>query len=132
MGLPKGVQEQAERANQAIQARRGEPPATGPEPDIQPPPTTESVDWEKRFKNMKRSHDDTVSELRNQNEELSGKVEKLTALLEKAEVQEPAAQEPIFTPEEVEEYGQGFLDMVTRVAKWKAKCGRKKTSFIMT
>lgn len=117
MGLPRGVQKQAEQANQAIQASRGEPPAMGPKPDDPAPPTPEPVDWEKRFKNMKRSHDETVSELRNQNEDLADKVEKLTALLEKAETKEPAAQEPVFTEAEVEEYGQGFLDMVTRVAK---------------
>lgn len=122
MALPKRVQEQAEQAKKAIEGMRRAPPEEGAKPQEQAPPANADqgqpeTDWEKRFKNMKRSHDETVSELRSQNEQLSGQVEKLTALIEKSKTEEPAAQAPVFTPEEVEEYGQGFLDMVTRVAK---------------
>lgn len=124
MALPKRVREQAEQAQKTLEGMRGDPPSEqGVQSQQQPPPASSADqghpndDWEKRFKNMKRSHDETVNQLRSQNEELSGQVEKLTALVEKAKTEEPAAQEPVFTKEEVEEYGQGFLDMVTRVAK---------------
>jgi len=110
MAIPREVKRQADEAL-AIQnqlAGKSGPPQEAPaEPE---------VDWEKRFKGMKKTHDETVTELRGDKEALNARVQELEELVEKAQTVVPAVQEPIFTQAEVEEYGQDFLDMVTRVA----------------
>lgn len=119
MAIPRAVRKQAERAEE-IQKQlsgEGEPPAKPPTPEGSPPPQDDQVDWEKRFKGMKKSHDETVSELRNQNEALEAKVADLEALIEKASQDATATREVEFTPEEVEEYGEDFLKLVKRVAE---------------
>jgi len=118
MALPKAVQEQADKAA-AIQNRiAGNPPVVAVPDDNNPAPASDQVDWEKRFKGMKKAHDKTVTELRNDKEELLARIE---ALESKPEVPDPpAAQAPTFTQAEIEEYGQEFLDMVTRVAEAKS------------
>lgn len=119
MTLPRGVKEQAEKAN-AIQAQLAGKPPEGASPPVQNlPPEEGSEDWEKRYKGLQRTHQKTaeeVTELRDQNEKLTQEVADIKALLEKANEAEPAAQGPVFTDAEVKEYGQDFLDMVVRVA----------------
>lgn len=120
MAIPREVQKQADEALAIQKELRGEPAETA-KPDDPKPPETEQVDWEKRFKGLKKVHDEEVPELRSENESLKGQIEALEALVEKAETAAPAAQEPIFTPEEVEEYGEDFLNMVQRAAEKIAK-----------
>lgn len=123
MSIPRGVKKQAEEAAR-IQKEINSPPS---EPELavvdDPAPDNDQTDWEKRFKGMKKSHDTTVVGLRNENEQLTGKVSELENLLEKAQDSAPAVQEPTFTDAEVEEYGQDFLDMVSRVANRVGKTG---------
>lgn len=122
MALPRGVQEQADKAN-AIQAQLSGQPGNPPaDPKVQnPPPASQDdgpEDWEKRFKGLQRTHQKTteeVSELRGQNQQLQQEIADIKTLMEKVEAA-PAAQEPVFTEAEIKEYGQDFLDMVVRVA----------------
>jgi hypothetical protein len=120
MALPRGVQEQADKAA-AIQARISRQPAPNAAvDDDNSPPSNEPVDWEKRYKGMQRSHEKAVSGLREDNEALKAEITDIRGLLEKAketEAMEPAAQEPTFTDAEIKEYGQDFLNVIVRVAK---------------
>lgn len=120
MAIPREVQKQADQAKAAQAQFRGDP-AEPAKPDADPPSDEEQVDWEKRFKGLKKAHDTEITELRNAKDSLEGKIAQLEELLEKAKTVEPAAQEPIFTPEEVEEYGEDFLKMVQRAAERIAK-----------
>lgn len=118
MGVPREVKRQADEAN-AIQAHlTGKPPQEGLNGGSDPQPDNEPVDWEKRFKNLKKSHDETIPELRETIDKLQADNVELKALIDKATPDTPAVQaDPQFTPEEIEEYGEDFLNMVTRVAK---------------
>lgn len=129
MALPKAVQKQADKATAIQNQLAGVEPTVEPDED-NPAPASDQVDWEKRFKGMQKTHDKTVRELRDNNDESNRQIGELKALLEKATAQpaEPAVQAPIFTEAEVEEYGQDFLDMVTRVAEAKAKDSSSVTS----
>ena len=117
MALPKKVQEQADRAAE-VQAQiiGSEPPVEGAaliaDPPEQVKPEKKETDWEKRFKTQKKKYDEIVPELRANEKALSERVVELEA----AEP-EPAAQvKPVFTEDEIEEYGSDFLDLITRVA----------------
>lgn len=118
MTIPREVKKQAEEAN-AIQAQLAGKPPEGLNGEANPKPDDPSdTDWEKRFKNLKKSHDETIPELRETIEKLQADNAELKALMEKAAPASPAVQEdPQFTPEEIEEYGEDFLNMVTRVAR---------------
>jgi len=117
MALPKAVQKQAEEAKK-IQEKLNGSEQLAPVDPVTSQPAPAPDDWEKRYKGMQRTHDKTVSGLRDENEGLNTKVEELEALLEKANTA-PAAQEPVFSEAEIEEYGQDFLDMVSRIAATK-------------
>jgi hypothetical protein len=116
MALPRGVQEQADKAN-AIQAQLSGQPVEPVVTDSVPTPGDKGEqDWEKRYKGMQKSHAKAVGELRDDNERLTADNEEIKLLLDKAQSSEPAVQVPTFTEAEVKEYGQDFLDMVVRVA----------------
>lgn len=118
MALPKAVQEQADKALAIQNQIAGNPPVAAVPGDDNPAPASDQVDWEKRFKGMKKAHDKTVTELRNDKDGLLARIE---ALESKPEIPDtPAVQAPTFTQAEIEEYGQDFLDMVTRVAEAKS------------
>jgi hypothetical protein len=139
--IPRAVQKQAREAEK-LQAQlqgnpdQGPPKDQGqpqPQPVVQPkslddlpdipskddssPNGDPSIDWEKRWKNLKTSHDLTVSELRNTSQAQADEITNLRALVEKATSDKPAAQAVEFTAEEREKYGDDFLVMVERVAK---------------
>lgn len=121
MNAPRSVQKQAEEANRITQAladkKAGKSVTAVDEPA--PAPTVVVVDqgnWEERFKGMQKTHETAVNTWRDEKEVLTGRIDAFEALLEEAPAPAPAAQAPVFTEKEVEEYGQDFLDMVTRVA----------------
>jgi hypothetical protein len=121
MALPRAVREQAENAEKIQQQlnanRNGSQEVIDPQPPgKQTPPDLDQVDWEHRWKTLKVSHDNTVTELRDENRLMSGQIDELKTLVERAASKSPAAQEVEFTPEEVDEYGEDFLNMVKRVA----------------
>ena len=126
MSIPRAVRKQAreaERLQQQVvdqddQEKGVNPPVPPPDPSVEPqPPAPAPVDWEKRWKGLKASHDETVTELRSQNENLTSELAELRSLVEKTTQTTPAAQEtPLFTEEEKEKFGEDFLSLVERVA----------------
>lgn len=126
MALPKSVQEQADKANniqKAIVEGKGQrnaevsqlkPPAASPAP-----PEPAEQDWEARFKGLQTKHQTLVDDYRT----LKGAYEDLQTQIDelKAKPPEPPqpkeSDKPLFSDKEVQEYGEGFLQMVERVAR---------------
>jgi len=77
----------------------------------------QDVNWEHRFKTQKQKYDEVVPELRQKNESLEARVAELEDLVKNAKpVVSSATQDgPMFSPEEIEEYGADFLAVVERV-----------------
>lgn len=130
--VPSAVRKQAEQAEKLIleQGRKGagqgggsENPPT-PAPSVNDPPAPgQDVDWEKRFKGMQKSHETTVRELREQvdalvaqNQTLTTEIGELKTKLKGTKPDTPATQDVTFSKEELDEYGEDFLNMVKRVA----------------
>jgi len=100
----------------------GDPPA---DPPVK---TDQEGNWEERFKGLKATHDTTVSGLRSQLNDASGRLETatnqiadLTTRVEELSKSppEPSAAQPVkieVTDEEVEEYGQGLIDLVSKIS----------------
>lgn len=125
MSLPREVRRQAKRADEIQAQLRGDPPPDDtaglkPENDDGTPgeKPDQDVDWEHRFKTQKQKYDETIPVLRTENETLTARVNELEKLIQKAEPDaDPAVQEkPVFTEAEIEEYGEDFLNLITRVA----------------
>lgn len=120
MNAPRSVQRQADEANriqkELIDKKAGKPVVS----EVDPPAPTIVVDqgnWEERFKGMQKTHETAIGLWRDEKTVLVGRIDAFEALLKDApDTVVPAAQVPVFTEKEVEEYGQDFLDMVTRVA----------------
>jgi hypothetical protein len=118
---PRKVQEQIDIANNIqTQIVEGDPPDKGAELDKNKPPAKpdQETDWEHRFKTQKQKYDETVPVLRKENQELGDRVTELEKLIEKAkpDADDATHNQPIFSPEEIEEYGADFLAVVERVA----------------
>lgn len=119
--LPREVRKQAERAKEIQTNLKVVPPEDGAELEGDPPAPPEGdppVDWEHRFKTQKQKYDETIPVLRQENESLGQRVQELEDLLKKAKPDaDPAVQaKPVFSEEEIEEYGEDFLNLITRVA----------------
>lgn len=97
------------------------------------PPTDKTVDqdgnWEARFKGLKAVHDTTVTDLRTQlseaNNMISGNTDQVAKLQTEIEelrlsiTSEPSAEKQekvIVSDEEVDEYGQGLIDLISKVS----------------
>jgi hypothetical protein len=120
MAVPASVKKQAEEAariQESIIANKTGKPVE--QPAAAPSTTDPADDWEKRFKGLQKTHSvaqDEMSELRDTNTKLASDIAELKAMIKDKPDPEPAAQAPVFTDAEVKEYGQDFLEMVSRVA----------------
>ena len=121
MAVPASVKRQAENATkiqESIIAAKGGQPAPAVAPDPASPIGDQPIDWEGRFKGLQKTHQTTaedLKELRDNYDRLQGVIDGLKAA--PPAPAEPATPEPpVFTPAEVKEYGQEFLEMVARVA----------------
>lgn len=139
MALPKSIEDQGRRADelqqQNIQLQQSSqqqstdsggtpPPEIPPEPPAEPivPAITdgpEAKGWEQRYRVLQGKYNSEIPRLQRENRQLQ---DDLNALKEEVQALKsapppPAPTTPVVKPEEVEQYGPEFVDLVTRIAK---------------
>ena len=133
--VPRAVLEAEEKANQlmeelAKQQSPSEEPSTPPtevtppaneEPpqptndSQQPPVGQQDESWEHRFKVLQGKYNSEVPRFAHENKELKTRLEQLESELTNLKNAKPV--EPLVTPEDVEQYGDGLIDVARRIAR---------------
>lgn len=137
MSLPRAVLEAEEKANklheellkQQQAPANGETPSDPPpsdpppaDPPVPPQPTNDSPtppasgqddNWEHRFKVLQGKYNAEIPRLAGENKDLKAKLTELEASLESLKNK----PEPLVKPEEIEEYGEGLIDVARRIAR---------------
>jgi hypothetical protein len=90
-----------------------EPPTPQPPIDSPPPPQEES--WEHRFKVLQGKYNAEVPRFAHENKDLKGRLQSLEEQLDEMKNAKPA--ELLVKPEEIEQYGEGLIDVARRVAR---------------
>lgn len=137
MSLPRAVLEAEEKANklheellkQQQAPANGEAPSDPPPsdpppadppvpPQLQndsptPPASGQDDEWEHRFKVLQGKYNAEIPRLAGENKDLKAKLTELEASLESLKNK----PEPLVKPEEIEEYGEGLIDVARRIAR---------------
>ena len=90
-----------------------EPPA--PQPIIDSPPPPQEDSWEHRFKVLQGKYNAEVPRFAHENKDLKGRLQSLEDQLEEMKNVKPP--ELLVRPEEIEQYGEGLIDVARRVAR---------------
>jgi hypothetical protein len=90
-----------------------DPPTPQPPIDSTPPPQEES--WEHRFKVLQGKYNAEVPRFAHENKDLKSRLQSLEEQLEDMKNAKPA--ELLVKPEEIEQYGEGLIDVARRVAR---------------
>jgi len=90
-----------------------DPPTPQPTVDSTPPPQEES--WEHRFKVLQGKYNAEVPRFAHENKDLKSRLQSLEEQLEDMKNAKPA--ELLVKPEEIEQYGEGLIDVARRVAR---------------
>jgi cell division septum initiation protein DivIVA len=90
-----------------------DPPTPQPAIDSPPPPQEES--WEHRFKVLQGKYNAEVPRFAHENKDLKGRLQSLEDQLEEMKNAKPP--ELLVKPEEIEQYGEGLIDVARRVAR---------------
>jgi len=90
-----------------------DPPTPQPTIDSPPPPQEES--WEHRFKVLQGKYNAEVPRFAHENKDLKGRLQSLEDQLEEMKNAKPP--ELLVKPEEIEQYGEGLIDVARRVAR---------------
>lgn len=90
-----------------------EPPTPRPIIDSPPPPQEDS--WEHRFKVLQGKYNAEVPRFAHENKDLKGRLQSLEDQLEEMKNVKPP--ELLVRPEEIEQYGEGLIDVARRVAR---------------
>jgi hypothetical protein len=101
-----------EQPTQQSQPQETPAPDDGSQQSQQTPPATD--DWEHRFKVLQGKYNSEVPRFANENKELKRQLDELVAQV--AELKKKPA-EPLVRPEEIEEYGDGLVDLIRRAAR---------------
>lgn len=126
MSLPRAVEEQGRKADEAWQQaynpQQTPPPAPTPqepvgsqEPPPAPPENVEQDSWENRYKILSGKYNAEVPRLASENRDLKSQLRLLEDRMKKLESGAPA--ERYVKPEEVEEYGENLVDLIRRAAR---------------
>lgn len=138
MPLPRAVLEAEERANrlheellnQQQTPENDTPPSDPPRPEDQPPtgqetpkpgdstpPPVTGTDeqLEHRYKVLQGKYNSEVPRLSAENRDLKTQLQSLTEQVEALKNAKPP--EPLVKPEEIEEYGEGLIDVARRIAR---------------
>jgi hypothetical protein len=126
MSLPRAVEEQGRKADEAWQQaynpQQTPPPAPTPpepvgsqEPPPAPPENAEQDSWENRYKILSGKYNAEVPRLASENRDLKSQLRLLEDRMKKLESGAPA--ERYVKPEEVEEYGENLVDLIRRAAR---------------
>ena len=73
--------------------------------------------WEHRYKVLSGKYNAEVPRLAAENRDLKGRLTSLEAMVEGLKNAPPAQRESLVKPEEVEEYGDGLVDLIRRAAR---------------
>lgn len=120
-----GVQETNEAEEPApaeakdTEAPKAEAKSVTPEGNEQPAPKQDDdQSWEHRYKSMKGRYDRAESQIRQMSEQITS-LQNLMATMQTAQAPEPSEMdaERLITPEEENDYGQDFLNVVGKKAK---------------
>jgi len=85
-----------------------------PQPAIDSPPPQEES-WEHRFKVLQGKYNAEVPRFAHENKDLKGRLQSLEDQLEEMKNAKPP--ELLVKPEEIEQYGEGLIDVARRVAR---------------
>ena len=86
-----------------------------PQPPIDSPPTPQEESWEHRFKVLQGKYNAEVPRFAHENKDLKGRLQSLEEQLDEMKNAKPA--ELLVKPEEIEQYGEGLIDVARRVAR---------------
>lgn len=126
--LPRAVVEAEERANKLQeefvkqqnqpepepQPPVVEPPAPPAVPNDSPPPPQEDS-WEHRFKVLQGKYNSEVPRFASENKDLKNRLQTLEEQIDEMKNAKPP--ELLVKPEEIEQYGEGLIDVARRVAR---------------
>ena len=90
-----------------------DPPTS--QPPIDSPPTPQEESWEHRFKVLQGKYNAEVPRFAHENKDLKGRLQSLEEQLDEMKNAKPA--ELLVKPEEIEQYGEGLIDVARRVAR---------------
>lgn len=93
-----------------IQPMAGETPAT--DNGSTPPPVTE--EWEHRFKVLQGKYNSEVPRYATENRDLKTRLEQIESEVTQLKAKPP---EPLVTSQEIDEYGEGLIDVARRIAR---------------
>jgi len=120
------IEKPAEELEQsAVKAEIEQPNLDQPvAPVIGEEPKADGTDWEKRFKGLQTRYNREVPELRGQlstaeseTESMKKDLEELRVSIQNVEPQLQASKEINFSDEEIEQYGEGYIGMMKKVAE---------------
>ena len=137
MALPRVIEEQAKLADDLIaktasqetapvaqeQPPAAPAPAADTPPEVRPPamPDAEHKDYEQRYRVLQGKYNAEVVRVQHENKRLNGELDALraeiAALKEKISAAEETTKLGDIKPEEVEQYGEEFVNFVQRVAR---------------
>jgi hypothetical protein len=128
--LPRAVIEAEKRADDILEilskqnqtdVQDPQPPAEpietpAPQPTIDsPPPSPPEESWEHRFKVLQGKYNAEVPRFAHENKDLKNRLQALEEQLEEMKNAKPP--ELLVKPEEIEQYGEGLIDVARRVAR---------------
>lgn len=113
-------QQQGQQTDGASPSNEEAPPqpteTPAPTNDSQTPPAGQQDDtWEHRFKVLQGKYNSEVPRFAHENKELKSRLDALQAELEVIKNAKPV--EPLVKPEEIEQYGEGLIDVARRIAR---------------
>lgn len=121
------LEELSKQRQQQSEPPAGDPPQGDPAPtdgQVTPPPANDSQppanaqqqdDWEHRFKVLQGKYNSEVPRFAHENKELKTRLETLEVELEQLKNAKPV--ESLVKPEEIEQYGEGLIDVARRIAQ---------------
>jgi hypothetical protein len=101
-------------------AQGAENPA--PSGDSQPPTPAPGDDWEHRFKVLQGKYNSEVPRFAQENKDLKSRLEQLESEMVQLKATPP---EPLVKQEEIDEYGEGLIDVARRIAQ--EELGKKQS-----
>lgn len=91
------------------------PPPSGISPEPKPDDSKDDNSYEHRFKVLQGKYNSEVPRLSSENKELKATLKSLQDQLD--ELKAAKSVEPLVKPEEIEEYGEGLIDVARRIAQ---------------
>lgn len=116
--IEKLKQQQTPPGDPPVDPPPGDPQAEVPPPnqnDSQTPPPPQEENWEHRFKVLQGKYNSEVPRFANENKELKSRLESLEVQLEA--MKNAKAQEPLVSQDEIDQYGEGLIDVARRIAR---------------